>query len=160
VRTLETIEDWLAAGIDRVYMGTAAVENPELVREACLLYPGRVGVGADARAGRTAVRGWKEGAGPPVLDFVEQMVASGAAFVSYTDISRDGTLHGPDIAGLRSVAAVVPAGVELILAGGVGSLAHVLEAAGEPRLDGIIIGRALYDARLDFGEALLALAGH
>jgi phosphoribosylformimino-5-aminoimidazole carboxamide ribotide isomerase len=128
------------------------------VREACLLYPGRVGVGADARDGRIAVRGWKAATGRPVEDFVRSMVGCGAAFVSYTDISKDGTLEGPDIDGLRRLAAAVPAGVELILAGGVGALDHILAAAQEPRLDAIIVGRALYDGRVDLREALQALA--
>jgi phosphoribosylformimino-5-aminoimidazole carboxamide ribotide isomerase len=158
IRDLETIERWLLSGVDRVYLGTAAVEDAELVREACLLYPGRVGVGADARDGRIAVRGWKAATGRPVEDFVRSMVGCGAAFVSYTDISKDGTLEGPDIDGLRRLAAAVPAGVELILAGGVGALDHILAAAREPRLDAIIVGRALYDGRVDLREALQALA--
>jgi phosphoribosylformimino-5-aminoimidazole carboxamide ribotide isomerase len=156
IRDLDTIERWLAAGVDRVYLGTAAVENPDLVREACLLYPGRVGVGADARAGRIAMRGWEDGAGPPVREFVKEMVASGADFVSYTDITRDGTLEGADLEGLRALVDLVPEGVELILAGGVGSIDDIVAAATEPRLDAVIVGRALYDGRLDLREALAA----
>ncbi len=156
VRSLEVIERWLTDGVDRVYLGTAAVEDAELVREACLLYPGRVGVGADARGGRVALRGWEDGSGPPLREFVRSMIDLGASFVSYTDISRDGTLEGPDLEGLRQLADIVPRGVELILAGGVGSLAHVLAAASVARLDGIVIGRALYDGRLHLAEALAA----
>jgi phosphoribosylformimino-5-aminoimidazole carboxamide ribotide isomerase len=158
IRDLETVEAWLAAGVDRVYFGTAAVENPGLVREACLLYPGRVGVAADARGGRIAVRGWEHEQGPAVAAFVADMVGAGAAFVSYTDISQDGTLAGPDFAGLRQLAGVVPDGVELILAGGVGTLEHLLVAAREPRLDGIIVGRAIYDGAVDLASAIKAVA--
>ncbi|HXH21981.1 MAG TPA: 1-(5-phosphoribosyl)-5-[(5-phosphoribosylamino)methylideneamino]imidazole-4-carboxamide isomerase [Dehalococcoidia bacterium] len=157
IRSLEAIEAWLSTGVDRVYLGTAAVEDPELLREACLLYPGRVGVGADARDGRIAVRGWEDGSGPPVDDFVRAVVEAGAAFVSYTDISRDGTLLGPDFEGVRRLAGLVPPGVELILAGGIGSIEHIQEAAGIPRLDGVIVGRALYDGSLDLRQALAAV---
>jgi phosphoribosylformimino-5-aminoimidazole carboxamide ribotide isomerase len=158
IRNLEAIEHWLAAGVDRVYLGTAAVDDPGLVQEACLLYPGRVGVGADARDGRIAVRGWEETRGPEVGEFVRSMVSAGAAFVSYTDISRDGTLLGPDLGGLQRLAALVPDSVELILAGGVGSMEHVRAAARLQRLDALIIGRALYDGSVDLREALAA--GH
>lgn len=157
VRSLANIESWLASGVDRVYLGTAAVEDPEMVREACLLYPGRVGVGADAREGRVAMRGWEADAGPPVDDFVRRMVGAGAAFVSYTDITKDGTLEGPDLEGIAELAAIVPRSVELILAGGVGSLEDVMAAAALPRLDALIVGRALYDGRVDLREALAAL---
>ena len=156
IRDLATIERWLEAGVDRVYLGTAAVEEPDLLREACLLYPGRVGVSADARDGRIATRGWRAAEGPGVLEFAADSAAAGAAFISYTDIGRDGTLAGPDLEGFRRLAAIVPASVELVLAGGVGSLEHVLAAAREPRLDGLIIGKALYDGRIDLGEALAA----
>jgi phosphoribosylformimino-5-aminoimidazole carboxamide ribotide isomerase len=156
IRSLEAVERWLSAGVDRVYLGTAAVENPDLVQEACLLYPGRVGVGADARDGRVAVRGWEDGRGPEVGEFVRSMVGAGAAFVSYTDISRDGTLLGPDLAGLQRLAALIPDSVELILAGGVGSIEHVRAAARLQRLDSLIIGRALYDGSVDLREALAA----
>jgi phosphoribosylformimino-5-aminoimidazole carboxamide ribotide isomerase len=157
IRDLDGIERWLTAGVDRVYLGTAAVDNPELVREACLLYPGRVGVAADAREGRVAVRGWEDGSGPDVAAFIAGMVAAGAAFVSYTDIGRDGTLAGPDLDGLRRLGPLVPDGVDLILAGGIGCLDHVFEAAREPRLDGVIVGRAIYDGSLDLREAIAAV---
>lgn len=160
VRSLDAIEDWLAAGADRIFVGTAAVENPELVREASLLYPGRVGAGADARNGRIAVRGWEEQSGPKVEDFVRRMVEAGASFISYTDISRDGTLEGPDIEGIRRLAEIVPEGVELILAGGVGSLEHIVAAASVPRLDAVIVGRALYDGRVDLPKALATVRPH
>jgi phosphoribosylformimino-5-aminoimidazole carboxamide ribotide isomerase len=158
IRDLETIERWLEAGVDRVYLGTAAVEQPDLLREACLLYPGRVGASADAREGRIAVRGWRSEGGPELTEFAKDAVIAGAAFISYTDIGRDGTLAGPDLEGFRRLAAVVPAGVELVLAGGVGSLGHVVAAARERRLDGLIIGKALYDGSIDLGEALAVAA--
>ncbi len=159
VRSFDTIERWLSAGVDRVYLGTAAVEDPELVRQACLLYPGRVGVAADARNGRVAVRGWEEDSGPRVEHFITDMVGAGATFVSYTDISRDGTLEGPDIEGARRLAAMLPGSVELILAGGVGSIDDIAAAAGVGGLDGVIVGRALYDGRVDLRQALEAVSG-
>lgn len=158
IRGLVAIEEWLAAGLDRVYLGTAAIENPALVQEACLLYPGRVGVGADARGGRIASRGWEETSGPLVADFVRAMVDAGAAFVSYTDISRDGTLEGLNLGGVEELANILPPALEFIVGGGVGSLDDVKAASRLSRLDGLIIGRALYDGRVDLREAL-AVAG-
>jgi phosphoribosylformimino-5-aminoimidazole carboxamide ribotide isomerase len=157
VRDLTRIETWLAAGVDRVYLGTAAVEDPRLVQEACLLYPGRVGVAADARDGHIAVRGWQQGKGPALGEFLKEMVGAGAAFISYTDISRDGTLQGLDLSWLDALTQLIPSSVELILAGGVGSLEDILTAARHPRVDGVIVGRALYDGRVDLREAMDAL---
>jgi len=158
VRDLETIERWLAAGVDRVFLGTAAVADPGLVARACGLYPGRVAVAADARDGRIAVRGWEDDSGEPVLDFARRMAAAGAAAISYTDIGRDGTLAGPDLDGVRAL--IADLGVcetEVILAGGIASLADVLAAAAVAGLDAVIAGRALYEGRLDLAAALAAL---
>ncbi len=160
VRDLETIERWLAAGVDRVFLGTAAVADPDLVERACGLYPGRVAVAADAREGRIAVRGWEDDSGEPVLGFARRMAAAGAAAISYTDIGRDGTLEGPDLDGVRSLIAdldIRDAAAEVILAGGIASLAHVLAAAAVTGLGAVIAGRALYEGRLDLAAALAAL---
>jgi phosphoribosylformimino-5-aminoimidazole carboxamide ribotide isomerase len=163
VRNLATIERWLNAGVDRVYLGTAAVEQPALVGEACRRFPGRVAVGADTRAGRIAVRGWETTSGEPVADFIRRVCADGAVAVSYTDIDRDGTLEGVALDGVRALLGeLAPNGLgasQFVLAGGVGSLADVLAAAAVPGIDGLIVGRALYESRLDLAEALAAL-GH
>lgn len=159
IRDIVAVHRWLDAGLDRVYLGTAAVTNPELVREACERFPGRVAVGADARDGRIATRGWEADSGEEVLDFVLRVVAAGARTITYTNVSKDGTFDGPDLDGVsRLIEALSDQDVSILLAGGVGSLEHVLAAAAVPGLSGVIVGRALYEGRLDLAEALEAVA--
>jgi phosphoribosylformimino-5-aminoimidazole carboxamide ribotide isomerase len=159
VRELGTVEQWLEAGIDRVFLGTAAVTDEEMAAEACRRFPGRVGVAADARGGRIAVRGWEDDAGESVEEFTRRMLAAGVAAVSYTNIALDGTLAGPDIDGVRAlIESLGPVDAQMILAGGVGTLEHVLQAAALPGLGGVIVGRALYEGTVDLGEALRAVA--
>lgn len=130
VRDLPTIERWLAAGVERVYLGTAAVTDPELLSSACRLYPGRIAAGADARDGRIAVRGWEEKSSESVLDFARRAVRDGVVALSYTNIVRDGTFSGPDIEGVRGlIAALGQVDAAVYLAGGVGSLADIETAA-------------------------------
>jgi len=157
VRDLETIARWLDVGIDRVFLGTAAVENPGLVAEACAKYAGRIAAAADARDGRIAVRGWEAGTGEAVADFIRRMSEAGVVAVSYTDIGLDGRLLGPDVQGIRALLAQVPRGPAFIVGGGVGSIEHVLAVAEIEGVDGLIVGRALYDGRLDLAEALRRL---
>ena len=160
VRDIETIARWLDAGLDRVYLGTAAVTTPELVPEACSRFPGRVAAGADARDGRIAVRGWEVDSGESVLDFARRTLAAGVCAISYTNVALDGTFAGPDVEGVRGlIEALGDVPAEIVLAGGVGSLADVLRAASVPGLDGLIVGRALYEGRVDLAEALAAAAG-
>jgi phosphoribosylformimino-5-aminoimidazole carboxamide ribotide isomerase len=155
VRDLEMIERWLEAGVDRIFLGTAAVTSPDLVAQACALHPGRVAVGADARDGRIAVRGWEADSGEAVVDFARRIVKAGVCAISYTDISRDGTLDGPDLTGTRAlIEALGPIEAQIILAGGVGTLEHVRLAAQVDGLDAVIIGRALYEGTVDLREAL------
>jgi phosphoribosylformimino-5-aminoimidazole carboxamide ribotide isomerase len=159
VRSLETIERWLAAGVDRVYLGTAAVERPEIVSEACGAFPGRIAAAADVRGGHIATRGWESASSERVEDFIRRCLEAGVVAVSYTDISRDGTSEGADIEGVRRLVKLFQdRQAELIVAGGVGSLGHVLALAAVPGLDGVIVGRALYENRLDLREALRALS--
>jgi phosphoribosylformimino-5-aminoimidazole carboxamide ribotide isomerase len=159
IRDLVAIERWLRAGLDRVYLGTAAVSSPDLVEAACSLYPGRIAAAADVRDGRIAVRGWEEDAGESAVDFALRMIAAGVRTVSYTNAGRDGTFEGPDYEGARAlIAATAQTAAQIILAGGAGSLDHVRQAAGVPGLSGLIIGRALYEGRIDLGEALAVAA--
>jgi phosphoribosylformimino-5-aminoimidazole carboxamide ribotide isomerase len=160
VRDIETIDRWLEAGVDRVYLGTAAALQPELMGEACARFSGRVAASADARDGRIAVRGWEEPTGESVADFAKRAIAAGACALSYTNIARDGTFEGPDVEGLRRlIEDIGPTQAQIILAGGVGSLEHVIAAAAVPGLTGLIIGRALYEGRVDLKEALAAVRG-
>jgi phosphoribosylformimino-5-aminoimidazole carboxamide ribotide isomerase len=159
VRTVAAAGDRLGAGAARVVVGTSAIEHPEVVDELCQLHPGRVAVGLDARGREIAVRGWTEGTGADLLDTAARFAATGVSAIVVTEIGRDGMLQGPDIEGLTAVLGVVGA-TPLIASGGVSGLADVealcdLEVGGH-RLGGAIVGRALYEGRLDVGEAIAA----
>ena len=153
IRTLETIEKLLEAGIARVILGTAAVENTDMVSEACRRYAGSIIVSIDARNGQVATRGWLEGTGLKAVDLGKDMVKLGVRRFIYTDISRDGTLVGPNY---EAIAGMVEAtGMPVIAAGGVSSVSHLKELR-KTGVEGAIIGRALYTGDIDLKEALRA----
>jgi phosphoribosylformimino-5-aminoimidazole carboxamide ribotide isomerase len=155
VRDLDTVTLWLEAGVERVYLGTAAIAEPALVAKACTRYPGRVAAAADARDGKIAVRGWEVDSGESVIDFARRVVDAGVVAVSYTNVTLDGTFEGPDFDGVQQlIEALEDTPAQIILAGGVGSLADVRRAAAMPGLAGVIVGRALYEGRVDLVEAL------
>ena len=155
VRSMEDAEELLGAGVARVVIGTAAVEDPGLVARVAERWPGRVAVGLDHRGGEVRLRGWTEGAGRRVEELVPAAVAAGASAVIVTDISRDGRLTGPDVAGLAAL--VGATGAPVIASGGVSSLADVQALAAIDGLAGIIAGKAIYEGRLDVAEALAVL---
>lgn len=160
VRTAATAEAWFSAGVERVVVGTAALRDPELVRGLARSH--RIAVGLDARAGDVATDGWLQGSGQSVLDVARSFAADGVDAFVVTDISRDGTLKGPDIDGLASVLDAVS--VDVIASGGVGQLGDLtalagLEGRAGRRLSGVIVGTALYEGRLTVAEAVAALAG-
>ena len=160
VRTAATAEAWFAAGVERVVLGTAALRDPELVRGLARSH--RIAVGLDARAGDVATDGWLQGSGQSVLDVARSFAADGVDAFVVTDISRDGTLEGPDIDGLASVLDAVS--VDVIASGGVGQIGDLtalagLEGRAGRRLSGVIVGTALYERRLTVAEAVAALAG-
>ena len=159
IRDLEAIEGWLAAGVARVILGTAAVERPALVAEASRRHPGRIAVGIDARAGRIATRGWTHTTGTRAIDLARKLADAGAAAFIYTDIERDGVLAGPNLDATAALAEAVETPV--IASGGVGSLADLraLAALESVGVAGVICGRALYDGRIEPGAALAAMAG-
>ena len=152
IRDLATIEGWLSRGLERVILGTAAVKNPDLVIEACEKWPGRVAVGIDARGGRVAVEGWAEDTDIETGDLARRFADSGVAAIIHTDIDRDGVLQGANIDATEALARAVP--IPVIASGGVSSLDDVRALAGGGRIAGAIIGRALYDGRIDLAEAL------
>ncbi len=158
IRDRATIEAWLGKGVRRVILGTAALRQPALVREAARAHPGRVAVGIDARAGMAAVEGWAETSETSALDLARRFEDAGVAALIYTDIERDGALEGPNIEATAALARAVS--IPVIASGGVSSLEDLraLKACGAP-LDGVICGRALYDGRVELGEALALLAG-
>jgi len=157
LRSLQALEGLFRLGIERAILGTAAVEEPQLLQEACRRWPQRVLVGIDARDGRVAIKGWVEETGLDALQFARRMEALGVGGIIYTDISRDGMLSGPNIeATARMVRALK---VPVIASGGVSALKDIEALLRIEGLGGVIIGKALYDGRLSLEEAL-ELAGN
>ena len=159
VRSVEAAEALFAAGVERVVIGTAALKDPDLVRT--LASDHRVAVGLDARAGEVASDGWLQGSGRTVLDVARSFAEAGVDAFVVTDIARDGTLEGPDLSGLAEVAGATT--VDVIASGGVGSLDDLvalaaLEENGR-RLRGAIVGKAIYEGRVDAASAVAALVG-
>jgi phosphoribosylformimino-5-aminoimidazole carboxamide ribotide isomerase len=155
IRDMATIEAWVDRGLSRVILGTVAVENPALVREAARLFPGKIAVGLDAREGRVATRGWATETDVVVTDLAKQFEDDGIAAIIYTDINRDGAMGGPNIAATEALAQTV--NIPVIASGGVSSMQdlHDLKASGI--ISGAISGRALYDRAIDLADALAAL---
>ena len=161
IRDMAGIAAWLEAGISRVILGSAAAKNPALVREACAAFPGRIAVGIDARDGFVATEGWAETSSLSAVDLALKFEDAGVSAIIFTDIGRDGMLTGLNLDQTLDLAARISTPV--IASGGVGALADITalrdRAAGAPgRIDGVIVGRALYDGRVDPAEALRALA--
>ncbi len=156
IRDMATIENWLGRGVHRVILGTAAVENPALVREAARAFPGRIAVGIDARGGKVATRGWAEETDIDAAELARRFEDAGVAAIIYTDIDRDGALLGPNVAATAALARAVS--IPVIASGGVSSLDDLaaLRDCGAP-LEGVISGRALYDGRIDLAAALALL---
>ncbi len=156
IRDMGTIEGWLSRGLARVILGTAAVENPALVREAARAFPGRVAVGIDARGGRVATKGWAEETGVRATDLAQSFEDAGVAAIIYTDILRDGAMQGPNIEATEALARAVT--IPVIASGGVASLADLIALRDTGVIAGAISGRALYDGAIDLREALELLA--
>jgi phosphoribosylformimino-5-aminoimidazole carboxamide ribotide isomerase len=158
IRTVQTIEAWLAKGIDRVIIGTAAVRDPALVKAAARNFQNRIAVGLDARDGRVAVQGWSSSTELTALDVAKRFEDAGVAAIIHTDIARDGLLRGLNLDATVALADAVKIGV--IASGGLASMDDVraLLAPRARKIVGAIVGRALYDGRLDVAEALRLVA--
>jgi phosphoribosylformimino-5-aminoimidazole carboxamide ribotide isomerase len=154
IRDRGTVDAWLEKGIARVIIGTAAVRNPALVKEAARAYPGRVAVGLDARDGKVAVEGWAETSELTALDVAKRFEAAGVAAIIHTDVTRDGMLKGPNLEATTALADAVS--IPVIASGGFGSIEDIraLLAPRAKKLAGAILGRALYDGRIDAVAAL------
>ena len=162
IRDLAGIEAWLKAGITRVILGSAAAKNPALVLDACRAFPGHIAVGIDARDGFVATEGWAELSTIPTLELARHFEGAGVSAIIFTDIGRDGMLGGLNVPATLDLAAAISTPV--IASGGVGTLADIaaLRDAAIARgvaLDGVIVGRALYDGRVDVAAALALLDG-
>jgi phosphoribosylformimino-5-aminoimidazole carboxamide ribotide isomerase len=158
IRDLAGIETWLADGVARVVLGTVAARNPDLVRRACRLFPGRVAVGIDARSGKVAVEGWAETMELNAVELAQRLGDIGVAAIIFTDIDRDGILAGINIEATLKIVQAVAAPV--IASGGLASLADIARLLKPDCavLHGAIVGRALYDGRLDARIALKLIA--
>ena len=157
VRSAARAGELLACGLDRVILGTVALEQPELVQQLAGEHPGRIVVGIDAKNGKVATRGWITESTTEATELAERLSSTGIAAIISTDIATDGTLAGPNLEALRAMAEASQ--VPVIASGGIGNLEHllsllVLEPLG---VNGVIVGRALYDGRVDLGEALAAI---
>ncbi len=156
IRDMATIERWISKGLSRVILGTVAVENPDLVREAAKEFPGKVAVGIDARNGKVATKGWAEETDVDVIDLAKSFEDDGVCAIIYTDILRDGAMKGPNVEATAALAKAVS--IPVIASGGVSSVEDLkaLKNCGAA-LNGAISGRALYDGAIDLGDALKVL---
>ncbi|PHQ85523.1 MAG: 1-(5-phosphoribosyl)-5-[(5-phosphoribosylamino)methylideneamino]imidazole-4-carboxamide isomerase [Thalassobium sp.] len=155
IRDMATIERWLTRGLTRVILGTVAVENPALVRQAAAAFPGQVAVGIDARGGFVATKGWATETDVQVTDLAKSFEDAGVAAIIYTDILRDGAMQGPNITATEALARAVD--IPVIASGGVSSLADLIALRDTGVISGAISGRALYDGAIDLGAALTTL---
>ena len=155
IRDMATVEHWLSRGLAWVILGTVAVEQPDLVRQAAAAFPGQVAVGIDARVGRVATRGWATDSGVDATDLARQFEDAGVAAIIYTDINRDGAMQGPNVEATAALARAVT--IPVIASGGVSSLADLVALRATGVIAGAISGRALYDGAIDLGAALRLL---
>ncbi|MDB2578151.1 1-(5-phosphoribosyl)-5-[(5-phosphoribosylamino)methylideneamino]imidazole-4-carboxamide isomerase [Tateyamaria sp.] len=156
IRDMATIEAWLSKGLARVILGTVAVEDPDLVREAARAFPGQVAVGIDARGGKVATKGWATETDVDATDLARSFEDVGVAAIIYTDINRDGAMGGPNIPATEALARAIS--IPVIASGGVASLGDLQALKATGAIAGAISGRALYDGAIDLGVALQALA--
>lgn len=156
IRTRASIDRWLELGVARVVLGTAALENPVLVREAAATYPNRVIVAVDARGGLVATRGWADVSDLAVADLARRFEDVGVAALLFTDVGRDGLLKGVNLEATVALAAEVS--IPVIASGGVAGMDDIRALVGQTGIEGVICGRAIYDGRLDLAEALRAAA--
>ncbi len=159
IRDMATIEAWLDRGITRVILGTVAVKNPALVKDACKAFPGKVVLGIDAKGGYVATEGWAEASDLSAIELAKQFEDAGAAAIVYTDIDRDGILAGVNVDATVALAEAVSTPV--IASGGVASIDDLkaLKATNCAGIEGVISGRALYDGRIDPDDAIRVLKG-
>jgi phosphoribosylformimino-5-aminoimidazole carboxamide ribotide isomerase len=154
IRDRAGIDFWLEAGITRVILGTVALRDPDLVKEAARAYPGRIAVGIDARDGKVAVQGWAETSEMTAVELGMRFQDAGVAAIVFTDIARDGMLQGVNVDATDALAKAIS--IPVIASGGVSGLADIeaLRATRNPNILGVVIGRALYDGRIDSAAAL------
>ena len=151
IRSMEAIERWLSLGVKRVVLGTAAVKDPGFLRDAIREFGERVALSLDVKGGEVMLEGWRKPSGIKALQMAARAKEMGLSLLIYTDILKDGTSSGPNLEGAREIASVGP---PVILSGGVASLRDLELASRTPGIIGVIIGRALYEGRIDLEEAI------
>ena len=152
IRDIKKIDDLISIGINRIILGTAVIEKPSLLKDACARYPGRILAGIDAKDGKAAVKGWVEITGTNAKDLAREMEKAGAAGIIYTDISRDGMLAGPNIPAMREMVETV--NIPIIASGGVSSIKDIISLREIKNLWGVITGKAIYSGAVDLKEAI------
>jgi phosphoribosylformimino-5-aminoimidazole carboxamide ribotide isomerase len=152
IRDIKKIDGLVSSGINRIILGTAAIEKPSLLKDACAKYPGRILAGIDAKDGRAAVKGWVEITGTNAKDLAQEMEKAGAAGIIYTDISRDGMLAGPNIPAMKEMVETVS--IPVIASGGVSSIKDIISLKEIKNLWGVITGKAIYSGAVDLEEAI------
>lgn len=154
IRDITTIKNWLDAGVTRVILGTIALRDPELVKEACKLFPNKIVVGIDGKGGKVAVQGWAEDSDIDVITLAKKFENAGVAAIIYTDINRDGLMGGLDMDGTASLARAI--NIPVIASGGVASNADIeqVRAVEKDGVAGVIVGRAIYEGKINIQEAL------
>lgn len=157
IRDIATMESWLDAGLSRLILGTLAVKDPDLVIEACRLFPGKIAVGIDALGGKVAVEGWAEASELGIIELAKKFEDVGVAAIIHTDIDRDGTLTGVNAEASSALAAAIS--IPVIASGGVKDLQDMRRVRDAGNLDGVITGRAIYDGGMDLGQALAIASG-
>ncbi|MCC6552161.1 MAG: 1-(5-phosphoribosyl)-5-[(5-phosphoribosylamino)methylideneamino] imidazole-4-carboxamide isomerase [Polyangiaceae bacterium] len=157
IRTAEAAQTYIDLGVERIVLGTAAVRDRDLVLGLAKRYPGRIVVALDAKDGRIAVEGWQEDSGVTAIDVARGLAGAAIAAILYTDVARDGTQAGPNVAATAALAA--GAGFPVLASGGVGSLSHLRELARVPGVEGAIVGRALYEGAFTIEQAIEAARG-
>lgn len=156
IRNRASVERWLDLGVGRVVIGTAALEDPDFVREAAVAHPGVIVVAVDARDGFVATKGWADVSTVAVADLGKRFEDAGVAALLFTDVGRDGLLKGCNVEATTALAREVA--IPVIASGGVAGIEDIHALAGQPGIEGVITGRALYDGRLDLAEAIRAAA--
>jgi phosphoribosylformimino-5-aminoimidazole carboxamide ribotide isomerase len=157
IRDLATMERWLEKGLSRLILGTLAVKDPSLVKEACRLFPGKIAVGIDAKGGKVAVEGWAEASELGVIELAHKFEDAGVAAIIHTDIDRDGTLTGVNADASSELASAVA--IPVIASGGVKDLNDIERVVAAGNLEGVITGRAIYDGGMDLKAALKLASG-
>ena len=159
LRTIEGVDEALGWGLDRIILGTAALRDPQLVKEAAAKYPHQIVVGIDARDGNVAVEGWTDSSETTAIDLGRRFEDAGVAAIVYTDIARDGMLTGPNLSQTAALAAAIS--IPVIVSGGVAQMQDIIDSAAlrDKGICGVIVGRAIYTGNVDLDEAIRTVEG-